>query len=37
MKKNENHSQENTISTLNLIVILLSVYVLIVLCIDTFF
>ncbi len=33
----ENHSQENTISTLNLVVILLSVYVLVVLCIDTFF
>ena len=37
MKQTENHSQENTLSTLNLVVILLSVYVLIVLCIDTFF
>ncbi len=37
MKQAENHSQENTISTLNLVVILLSVYVLVVLCIDTFF
>lgn len=37
MQKTENHSQENTMSTLNLIVILLSVYVLLALCIDTFF
>jgi voltage-gated potassium channel len=37
MEQAENHSQENTISTLNLVVILFSVYVLVVLCIDTFF
>lgn len=34
---NENHTQENTLNTLNLIVIILSIYVLVVLCVDTFF